>query len=98
MAVMSRPAATLLLIVNWVWLIAGALLASTLLPPWRWPATLAVVVSGVWFWYRLERPLELANERRAKGLCPGCGYDLTGNVSGVCPECGGHDTGSEVRS
>jgi uncharacterized paraquat-inducible protein A len=20
--------------------------------------------------------------------CPGCGYDLTGNVSGTCPECG----------
>lgn len=26
--------------------------------------------------------------RRRKGLCVGCGYDLTGNVSGVCPECG----------
>jgi hypothetical protein len=22
------------------------------------------------------------------GLCDGCGYDLTGNVSGICPECG----------
>ena len=22
------------------------------------------------------------------GLCGGCGYDLTANVSGVCPECG----------
>lgn len=22
------------------------------------------------------------------GVCRGCGYDLTGNVSGVCPECG----------
>jgi hypothetical protein len=26
--------------------------------------------------------------RKTKGLCPECGYDLTGNVSGVCPECG----------
>ena len=26
--------------------------------------------------------------RRKKGLCPICGYNLTGNVSGVCPECG----------
>ena len=26
--------------------------------------------------------------RTAKGLCQGCGYDLTGNVSGTCPECG----------
>ena len=25
--------------------------------------------------------------RRKRGLCVGCGYDLTGNVSGVCPEC-----------
>ena len=24
----------------------------------------------------------------ARGLCPACGYDLTGNTSGVCPECG----------
>lgn len=23
-----------------------------------------------------------------RGLCQGCGYDLTGNVSGRCPECG----------
>ena len=26
--------------------------------------------------------------RRRKGLCVGCGYDLTGNVTGVCSECG----------
>lgn len=26
--------------------------------------------------------------RRKRGLCIGCGYDLTGNVSGTCPECG----------
>lgn len=25
---------------------------------------------------------------RKRGLCPRCGYDLTGNVSGTCPECG----------
>jgi hypothetical protein len=27
--------------------------------------------------------------RRDRGLCPHCGYNLTGNVSGTCPECGG---------
>ncbi|MDB5304822.1 MAG: hypothetical protein JWM97_2371 [Phycisphaerales bacterium] len=27
--------------------------------------------------------------RKEYGLCPACGYDLTGNVSGTCPECGG---------
>jgi hypothetical protein len=26
--------------------------------------------------------------RVRRGLCPSCGYNLTGNVSGVCPECG----------
>ena len=26
--------------------------------------------------------------RRKRGLCIGCGYNLTGNESGVCPECG----------
>ena len=25
---------------------------------------------------------------RRKGLCPKCGYNLTGNESGVCSECG----------
>jgi hypothetical protein len=45
-----------------------------------------VVVSYVG--YRLDRPDELAAERRAKGLWVQCGYDLSGNVSGVCPECG----------
>ena len=31
---------------------------------------------------------KLRDRRRAGGLCPSCGYDLTGNVSGVCRECG----------
>jgi hypothetical protein len=35
--------------------------------------------------------------RLARGLCPACGYDLTGNVSGVCPECGA-DAGARTRS
>ena len=77
-----------LIAVNWVWLFFGGLGAIHLLPPWRWPVTTAVVMSGLWFWYRLERPSECAASRKAKGLCVGCGYDLTGNVSGVCPECG----------
>jgi rubrerythrin len=38
--------------------------------------------------------IALAGRRiAAKGMvdgihCPGCGYNLTGNLSGVCPECG----------
>jgi hypothetical protein len=26
--------------------------------------------------------------RATRGLCPACGYDVTGNASGICPECG----------
>ncbi|HUU98153.1 MAG TPA: hypothetical protein VM487_20670 [Phycisphaerae bacterium] len=35
-----------------------------------------------------RRAQRRCEERRAKGLCINCGYDLTGNVSGRCPECG----------
>jgi hypothetical protein len=28
------------------------------------------------------------NRAKESGICPHCGYDLTGNVSGRCPECG----------
>ena len=34
------------------------------------------------------RRISRKQNRRRLGLCYGCGYDLTGNVSGVCPECG----------
>ncbi|MBN1489052.1 MAG: hypothetical protein JXA69_03975 [Phycisphaerae bacterium] len=34
---------------------------------------------------KIERQRE---ERRTRGLCPRCEYNLTGNVSGVCSECG----------
>ncbi len=27
-------------------------------------------------------------QRASAGLCPACGYNLTGNTSGICPECG----------
>lgn len=33
-----------------------------------------------------------AERRRSTGLCLGCGYDLTGNVTGACPECGRHSS------
>ena len=48
----------------------------------------AVGSAAWWIWVR---PTEL-RERRAHmkffGICPHCGYRLTGNTSGVCPECG----------
>lgn len=36
----------------------------------------------------LPTALPIRSERRfPRGLCPACGYDLTGNVTGRCPEC-----------
>jgi hypothetical protein len=32
--------------------------------------------------------LLIRHRRRKRGVCPSCGYNLTGNTSGVCPECG----------
>jgi hypothetical protein len=48
-----------------------------------WLAGAAAVLPAA----RLVRFVRSRRLRRA-GLCPRCGYDLTGNVSGVCPECG----------
>lgn len=36
---------------------------------------------------RLPERLRVRRWRRL-GLCEGCGYNLTANVSGICPECG----------
>jgi len=67
---------------------------------WRnWQATdvYAVVVpfwslalpAGAFPAWRLARaPARRRRRRLAQGLCPACGYNLTGNVSGKCPECG----------
>jgi hypothetical protein len=46
-----------------------------------WPITALVVVWTIVPWWRSRR-------RHRLGLCPQCGYSLTGNVSGQCPECG----------
>lgn len=37
------------------------------------------------------------DSRLINGLCRGCGYNLTGNVSGVCPECGLECTDDDTR-
>ena len=69
----------------------------TRLPPgWRRDSTLplwhlVVYTSALPLWWLVHRTSGAAasrTRRRDLGLCPGCGYDLTGNVSGVCPECG----------
>ena len=40
---------------------------------------------GVYFWITDERRIE--RKRRKRGLCPHCGYDLSGTID-YCPECG----------
>ena len=55
-------------------------------------ALLIPLIPAMFAWHRWDRPNELRRERLAKGQCPHCGYDLTGNVSGVCPECGSAKT------
>ena len=55
----------------------------------RLPYWLVVPATGIPPVLYLRTLGRLRRRRRARrGLCPGCGYDLTGNVSGVCPECG----------
>ena len=44
---------------------------------------LGFAAHGKNWWHRRK-----TRRRRRLGLCPSCGYDLTGNASGVCPECG----------
>ncbi len=38
--------------------------------------------------WRVRRRSIAASQRRKRGHCGKCDYNLTGNVSGICPECG----------
>jgi hypothetical protein len=51
------------------------------------PAGVLAVLTGLAWWVVWKRPGELRRERRAKGLCIHCGYDLRA-TPGRCPECG----------
>ncbi|HUO07335.1 MAG TPA: hypothetical protein VM008_03345 [Phycisphaerae bacterium] len=48
--------------------------------------TLAVARYTIAVIYWLPRRLRW--QRAMKGLCPSCGYNLTGNTTGICSECG----------
>ena len=53
----------------------------------HWMAALVAALPGIGWGLGFLPPIARKNRAR-RGLCAGCGYDLTGNVSGVCPECG----------
>lgn len=57
------------------------------MPPWV-PIAVTAALPAAWLSLVLARRLLLPTMRKRLGLCPSCGYDLTGNVSGTCPECG----------
>jgi hypothetical protein len=55
------------------------------------------IVLGVslplWMPFGISAPMTFllllySRKRHVEGMCPTCGYNLTGNVSGICPECG----------
>jgi len=48
---------------------------------------LILSVRGWSAWFA-ARPWSKRSRRLARGHCPGCGYDLSGNTTGICPECG----------
>jgi hypothetical protein len=52
-----------------------------------WAVMLVAAALPLWAAGRWGRRRRRARRLR-RGLCPSCGYDLTGNVSGACPECG----------
>jgi hypothetical protein len=56
------------------------------LPHWFPAAVAAALPVGrlAMSWRRRRR----RRQRPRRGLCPSCGYNLSGNLSGTCPECG----------
>jgi len=53
--------------------------AGIVIIPMAIPLGVLVTVGVCCWWYGRRKPA---------GVCRGCGYDVTGNVSGRCPECG----------
>jgi hypothetical protein len=61
---------------------------DVLLPPaWRTPFSVAFTLVCFGGFLRVWRTETLRKREAARGHCPRCNYDLTGNVSRVCPEC-----------
>jgi hypothetical protein len=53
-----------------------------------WIPLLAFGAYPIYAFIRMATQSWWLRQRKKKGLCIKCGYNLTGNVSGICPECG----------
>lgn len=67
----------------WFEVSQGRLYSPVRVPVWALVALLATCPAVA----VIHGPLRRWNRRR-RGLCLRCGYNLTGNASGICPECG----------
>jgi hypothetical protein len=64
--------------------IYAGLLSSQLTVPLWGPLALLLIYPALAF---VRGPV-CRHRRLKRGLCPTCGYNLTGNITGTCPECG----------
>ena len=64
---------------NWRWWTWGGNPFTITIPLWIPFLLIALPTIGLFI---------LDKRRHRPGLCPSCGYSLTGNTSGTCPECG----------
>ena len=58
------------------------------LPLWPGIALNTLFYAGIWTSVILYLRYWVQRDRRRRGICPNCTYDLQHNVSGVCSECG----------
>ncbi len=54
----------------------------------RWASLVVLILLGAYPITTFMRGPWRRRQRKKRGHCFNCGYDLTGNESGVCPECG----------
>ena len=85
---MSDNVRTLALVSGLVVCLVLVFATSGLPDPWDDVSAYGAFAVGLFAWYCMDAPVERRKDRKKRGQCLHCGYDLSDNVSGVCPECG----------